>query len=111
MLASNVNRIELQLFGDFVELDFEPVTRLRRAMPALWTTRRFVSEGANSLKLVARHVIRHGLQRAGVERARHAITAIRTTIEKRLKVHRRDRAVVLHPSLDAHQHRMAAAMT
>src|SRR6185503_9226873 len=106
MLAPDLNRIHSQLLGDLVEVNFERVTRLRRAVPALWTTRRLVRERTQTLKLVTRHVIRDGLQRAGVERARHAATAIRAAVEKRLEVHRGDRAVVLHAGLYFHQHRM-----
>src|SRR5690348_6430977 len=110
MFAANLDGILSELFGDFVELNFERVTRLRRAVAALWTTRRLVREGAYALKLVTRHVIRHGLQRAGVEGARHAVTAVRAAVEVRLEVHRGDRTVVLHAGLHFHQHWMAAAM-
>src|SRR6185369_5311426 len=80
-------------------------------VPALWTTRRFVCKRSYSLKFVTRHFIRHSLQRARVERARDSITPVCTTVEIRLKVHRRDRAVVLHARLDVHQHRMASTVT
>src|SRR5215211_7066913 len=110
MPAANLNRIDAQLFGDLVEMNFEGVTRLRRTVTAFWTTRRFVGESAQALKLVSRHVISHGLQRAGVERARHAVTTVRAAIEKRLKVHRGDRPVVLHARFDFHQDWMASAM-
>ncbi len=110
MPASNLNRIERQLFGDLVEVNFERVTRLRCAVPAFWTTWRFVCEGAQPLKLITRHVISDCLQRARVERTRNAVTSVRTTIKIRLKMHSGDRAVVLHTGFDSHQHRMASAM-
>src|SRR6185369_9433739 len=110
MLTSNLYRIEFQLFGNLVEVNFQRITRLRCAMPAFWTTRRLVRESAHSLKLVTRHVISNGLQRPRVERTRNAVTPVRTTIEKRLKVHRSDRAVILHARFDSHQHRMASPM-
>src|SRR5215213_4446085 len=111
MATSNLNGIEAQLFRDLVEVNFQRVTRLRCAMSALWTTRGFVRKGTQTLKLVTGHVIRHCLKRARVERTRNAVTSVRTTIEERLKMHRSDRAVVLHSSLHSHQHRMATAMT
>ena len=81
MLAAHLRRIEFQLFGDLVELNFQRITRLRRSVSALWTTRRFVCKRAQSLKLVTRHVISHRLQRAGVERARDAVTAVSAAVE------------------------------
>ncbi len=83
MLTANLNRVELQLFGNLVELNFQRKARLRRAVSALWTARRFVGEHAHALKFVARHVIRHRLQRAGVERARNAVASVSAAIEKR----------------------------
>ena len=108
--AAHRRRIEFQLFGDLVELNFQRVTRLRRSMSALWTARRLVGKRAQALKFVARHVIGDRLQRAGVERAGDAVAAISAAIEKRLEMHSGDRAVFLHAGLDVHQHRMAAAM-
>ena len=80
-------------------------------MSSLRTARWFVCEHARALELVTRHLVRHGLQRAGVERARDAVTSIRAAIEKRFEMHRRDRAIFLHARLNVHQHRMTTAMT
>src|ERR1044072_4136391 len=111
MPATNLNRIEFELFRNLVEMNFQRVTRLRCAVPAFWTTRRLVRKGAQPLELVTRHVIRDRLQRARVERTRNSIASVCTAIEKRLKVHRGDRAIVLHTRLHTHQHRMPATMT
>src|SRR5256885_7111914 len=111
MPAAYLNRINSQLLGDLVEMDFQCVARLRRSMTALWTTRRLVGKRSQSLKLVARHVVSDGLKRASVEGAGNAVTSVCATVEERLKVHGGDRAVVLYTSLHPHQHRMPAAMT
>src|SRR5262245_61588411 len=111
MLAANLNRIELQLLRNLVDLHFERITRLRRAVPTLWTTRWFICKSSQSLKLVARPVISNSLQRTRVESTRNSVAAVCPAIEIRFKMHRGDRAVVLHACLDLHQHRMAPAMT
>src|SRR5687768_11975850 len=95
MLAANLRRIERQLFGNLIELDFDRVSRLWCAMAALGATRRLVGEYAHALKLVTRHVVRDGLQRARVERARDAIAAICAAIQERLEMHSGNRAVFL----------------
>ena len=79
-------------------------------MPALWTAWRLICESPQPLKFIFRDIVRHGLEGAGVERTGNAITAISTTIKIRLKVHSRNRPIVLDSGLDFHQHGMAAAM-
>src|SRR5215216_5484093 len=111
MIAADLDRIQSELLGDLVEMNFQRIARLRRAVPAFWTTWSLIRKSAQSLKLVTWHVISHSLQRSAVERAHHPITPVRATIEKRLKVHRSDRAVVLHTGFDFHQHRMPPAVT
>src|SRR5687767_6433799 len=110
MITTNLNRIETELLGNLVEVNFQTITRLRRSMSSLGTARWFVCEHARALKLVTRHLVRHRLQRAGVERAGDTVTSISTAIEKRFKVHRRDGAIFLHACLNVHQHRMTTAM-
>src|SRR5688572_4810193 len=111
MLAPDLDRIESQLLGNLVEMHFQRVARLRRAVSPFWTTRRLVRKRSDSLKLVTRHFIRHRLQRAAVERTRNSVATVCATIKKRLKVHPGDRAVVFHTCPDLHQHGMPAAMT
>src|SRR5712691_1743839 len=94
--------IETQLFGNLVEVNLQSITRLRRAMPALWSTRWLVGEDTQSFEFVTRHFVSHRLQRAGIERARDAIAAVSAAIKKRFEVHRGDRAVFLHPGLYVH---------
>src|ERR1041384_7316016 len=96
------NWIQLQFLSDLVDLNFESKTRLRRTVASLWSAWRFVGEHAQTFELVARHFISHSLKRARVERARHTVAAIRTTIEERTEVHRRYRAVFFHPRPDRH---------
>ena len=83
---------------------------LRRAVPALGPARRLVGEDAAALEAVGRDVVGDGLQRAGVEGAGDAVRAVGAAVEQRLEVHAGDRAVLLHAGLEAHQHRMAAAV-
>src|SRR5436309_3646933 len=111
MFQSHLCRIEFQLFGDLVQLNFEGEARLRRSVSTLRATWRLVGESAQAAKLVARDVVGDGLQRARVEGRSHAVRAVSAAVEKRLKVHRRDRAVFFDAGLDLHQHRMASAMT
>src|ERR1043166_5199247 len=92
MLPAHLGRIELQLFSNLVEMDFERIPRLRRTVPSLWSTGRLICKDAGALEFIARHFVRHRLQRAGVERARDAVAAVRATVEKRFEVNRRDRA-------------------
>src|SRR5205085_3861996 len=110
MLTTHFSRIEIQLLRNLVEMNFQRVTRLRRAVTTLWPAWWLVREDAHALKLVARHVVRHGLQCAGVKGARYAVTSVRSAIKERFEVHRGNRAVFLHASLHVHQHRMATAM-
>src|SRR5713101_4502910 len=99
MCSAHLCRIQTQLFGNLVEMDFERVTRLRCAMPTLGSARRFVGESAQALEFVTRHVIRDRLQSPGVERTRDSIAAIGPAVKERFEMHRRDRAVFLHPGL------------
>src|SRR5687768_204375 len=99
MLLTNLRRIERQLFGNLIELDLDSVTWLRRAMAALWTTRRLIREYAHALKLVTRHVVCDCLQCARVERARDAVAAIGAAIQERLEMHSGNRAIFLNARL------------
>src|SRR3989442_768013 len=110
MLTTHFSRIEIQLFSNFVEMNFQRVTRLRRAVATLWPARRFVRKDAHAFELVARHLISNSLECAGVERARYAVTSVRAAVKERFEVHRGNRAVFLHPGLHMHQHGMATAM-
>src|SRR5262249_40818860 len=108
---SDLNRIESKLFRNLVNMNFERESRLRRAVPPLRSTRRFVSEHAQAFELVAWHIVGHRLKRPRVERARDAVTAVRAAVQKRPEVHRGDCAVILRTGLDPHQNGMPAAMT
>src|ERR1044072_9482336 len=110
MLTSHLRRIQIQLFSNFVEVNLKPISRLRRAVSALRTTGRFISEDARALEFVTRHFVRHRLQRAGVERARDAIASISAAVEKGLEVHSSDRTIFLDTGLDVHENGMPAAM-
>ena len=109
-LEAQLRRVELQLLGDLVDVDFEGEARLRRTVAALGTARRLVGEGACALEAVAGNVVGHGLQRARVIGARYAVGAVAASVEQRAEMHARDRAVLLHARLHPHQRRVAAAV-
>ena len=107
---AQIGGIDRQAFGDLVELHFLAEPRLRRAVTALGTARRLVGEHAAAAEAVARNVVGHGLQRAGVEGAGDAVRSVGAAIEQRLQIQARDPAVVRHAGAEAHQHGMTAAM-
>src|SRR6266516_4052497 len=111
MVASYLNRIEIQLLGDSVQVNLQGITRLWRSMPALWPARRFVREDPHPIEFVTRHFIGDSLQRPRVEGARHSVTSISSAVEKRFEVHGGNSAILFHSGLNAHQDRMTAAMT
>src|SRR5437016_10923665 len=102
MRSTHLCWIQPQLFGDFVEMDFERVTGLRRAMPAFRPARRFVGESAQPLEFITGNVVGNSLQSTGVERARDSVAAVRAAVKKRFEMHRRDRAVFLDAGLNVH---------
>src|SRR5438128_2031090 len=110
MPAANVDRTDLKVFGDLVELRFQGEARLWCAVPALRPAWRLVGEDAHAFKFIARHVVGHGLQRASVKGRSDTVAAIGTAIEEGAKVHGGDRAVAFHAGLHPHQDRMATAM-
>src|SRR2546421_11566713 len=111
MIATYLNRIEIQLLRDFVQVNFQRVTRLWRSMPAFRPARRLVSEDAHPVEFIPRHFVSNGLQSPGIERARHSVTSISSAIKKRFEVHRGNGAVFFHTCLYPHQDRMSATMT
>src|SRR4051812_44185583 len=111
MPPAYLRRIEIQLLGNFVEMNFQRVTRLRRAVTAFGPTRWFIGKDPGALEFISRDLIRDCLQRAGVEGTRHAVAAVCATIEKSLEVHSGNRAVVFHTGLNVHQNGVAATMT
>ncbi len=102
--------VVLQELGDLVELYFLAEPRLRRAMTALGTARRFVREHAAAAEAILRDLIRHRLQCACIEGAGHAVRTVGAAIEQRLQIEAGDLAVVGDAGAEAHQHRMPAAM-
>ena len=105
-----VGGIERQPLGNLVELNLLAEAALRRAVTALWSARRLVGEDTASAKLVGGDVIGHGLQCAGVEGAGDTVGAVGAAVQHRLHPHAGDRAVPLDAGLEAHQHRMPAAV-
>ena len=102
--------VHAELLGDLVELDLLAEARLRRAVAALGSARRLVGEDARRFEAVARQLIGHGLERAGVEGARDAVRTVAAAIDERLQVHAGELAVLGDAGAELHQHRMAAAV-
>ncbi len=94
-----------------VEMDFVCKSRLRGAVATLRPARRLVGEGARAVELVSRQFVSRRLQGASVISARDAVTAEATTIEHRLQMMRRQRAVFLETGFQVHLHRVAATVT
>src|SRR5207244_48537 len=61
MLATHLSGIEIQLLGDFVEVNFQRIAWLRGSMSALGTAWRFVREYAQSFEFVTRHFVSNRL--------------------------------------------------
>src|SRR5262245_53744784 len=110
MFLAHLRRIEAEVFGYLIELDFERNTRLWCSMPALRPTRRLIGNGAHPAESIVRNQVGDRLQRAGIEGRRDSITAVRSAVEERLKVHGSDCAVSFHSGLDLHEHRMTPSM-
>ncbi len=109
-LQAQLGRVELELLGDLVELHFLAEARLRRAVAAFGAARRLVGERAARVEFVARQLVGHRLQHAGVERAGRAVRAVAAAIEQRLQMHAGERAVLVHAGAHFHQHGVPPAM-
>ena len=107
---AQVGGVELEFFGNFVELDFLAEARLDGAMAAFGAAGRLVGEGAAALKAVARDVVGGGLQRAGVKGAGDAVGAVAAAVDQRLEMHSGDGAVFFDAGFEFHQDGMAAAV-
>src|SRR5262249_44946822 len=53
----DLHRREPQVLSNLIQMDFKCKTRLRRAVPTLWATRRLVGENPKSLEAVMRDLI------------------------------------------------------
>src|SRR5206468_12017372 len=102
--------IDRQRFRDLVELNLLAEAALGRAVPTLRAARRLVREDAAPLKVIRRDMVGDRLQRAGVERARDAVRAVRAAVEQRPEMDAGDRPVPLDAGLEVHQHRMTPTM-
>ena len=91
-------------------MQLESEARLRGAVAALGTAWRFVREDAAAFEPVGGDIVRHGLERAGVEGGGDAVRAVRSAVECAPKMHRGDAAVGGDTRADPHQDRMAATM-
>src|SRR5438105_15806856 len=67
MSFAHLGRIEIEFFRDLVEMNFERVARLGRAVSSLRPARRFVGENARAGELVTRHCISDRLQSTGTK--------------------------------------------
>ena len=110
LLQPQVGRIPAQCRRDLVELHLLREPRLRGTVPPLGATGWLVGEGAARPEPVARHVVRDGLQLAGIQRRGRPVAAVTPAVQQRFQVHRHDRAVLFDPGLEPHQHRMPPAV-
>src|SRR4029079_18729368 len=101
---------ERQPLWNLVEVNLLAEAALRRAVPALWSARRLVGEDTAPAELVGGDVIGDGLQCAGVESAGDPVGTVGTAVQHGLHAHPGDGAVALDAGLEAHQHRIPAAM-
>ena len=92
-VQAEIGRIHRQRVRDLVELHFLAEARLWRAVTALGPARRFVRENAAASESVPRDLVRHRLQRTGVEGACCAVRSVRAAVEQRLQIHARDAAI------------------
>src|SRR4029453_3881977 len=111
MTTTDFNGIYVQLLSNLVQVHLECVTRLRRSVATLRSARRLVRECAQALKFVARNVVSHGLQSACVKGAGNTVAAVGSSVEERMKMHCRNRAILFHTCLDLHQNRMTTTVT
>ena len=86
----HVRGVEAELLGGLVDLALHGEARLRRAVAALGAARRLVREDAGALELVRGDLVRHRLERAGIERRRHAVGAVGAAVEPGAEVHAGD---------------------
>jgi len=107
-LQPQVQRVDGELLRDLVQLYFLSEARLDRAVTPFGTAGRLVGESAAALEAVTRYAVGHGLQRARVEQAGHAVGAIGPAVEQRLQVHSGQRAVFHDAGAETHQHRVPA---
>src|SRR5438445_55416 len=86
-LLSILEWIEIEVFGDLVDLALEAVARLCRAVPALRTARRLVRIDADAVELIRRDAVRDRQKRAGVVRGRDPVRRVRAAVQPALVVH------------------------
>ena len=80
----------LEVAAELVDVRLEGEPRLRRAVPALGAAGRLVGEDAHAVEAIARDLVGHGLQRARVVEAGHAVAAVPAAVERGAEVHRGD---------------------
>ena len=102
--------VEPELLGRLVELTLEREAGLRRAVPALGSTRRLVGEDARGLELVHGDLVGDRIDHARVEGGRDAVGAVRAAVEPRPEVTAGDVTLSREAGLDPHENGMPAAV-
>ena len=110
LLQAQIDGIDAELLGNFIELDLHREARLRRAMAALRSAGGLVRKNAHPFELISRHFVSNRLQRAGVINRGQTVAAIAAAVEISFILHRLNRAVALHAGFGPHFDRMSAAM-
>ena len=111
MLFAYFRRIESQVIGDLVHLDFLRPSRLGSAVAALRTAGCLVGEDSNGFEAVVRQCVGRGLKDARVKGARHTVAAVGPAIQYRAMMHGGNGSILFVSRLRRHQNRMPAAMT
>src|SRR5438093_13740546 len=99
LLLAHFRRIESQLIGDLVHLDFLGPSRLGGAVTALGTAGCLVGEDSNRFEAVVRQRVSRGLKNARVKSARNTVPAIGTAVQYRAMMHGGNRSVFFVPRL------------
>ena len=76
LLEPQLDRVEVEFLGDFIELNLEGEARLRRAVATLRSAGRLIGKNSHALELISRHFVSHRLQRAGIIDRSQAVAAV-----------------------------------
>src|SRR6185312_15801490 len=91
-------------------LALEGVARLSRAVAALGATGGLVGVEPHAIELVARNLVGHGQQRAGIVDRGEAIAGVGAAVEEGLQVDGGNRAILLDAGFQNHLDGVAPAM-
>src|SRR5437016_394157 len=111
MMFAHFCRIESQLIGDLVHLDFLSPSGLGSAMPALGTAGCLVGKDSNGFETIVRQCVGRGLKDARIKSTRHTMSTVRSAVEYRPMMHGSNGSILFVSNFGRHQNGMTAAMT